>query len=127
MEHPIYHVGSAPHHAYPVKLPKLPNLLGCARRLYKAGVTTTTVWRATSLVSKHEIRGQVRWKKKGHHVSESVGERACSKRKWGKSVGRQRLSDTRRGVPRWPGAVALLSIGASYLALSDYVRVLPRI
>ena len=39
----------------------------------------------------------------------------------------QRLSDTRRGVPRWPGAVALLSIGASYLALSDYVRVLPRI
>jgi uncharacterized membrane protein len=41
-------------------------------------------------------------------------------------VGRQGLSDTRRGVPRWPGAVALLSIGASYLALSDYVTVAPR-
>jgi hypothetical protein len=41
-------------------------------------------------------------------------------------VGRQGLSDTRRGVPRWPGAVALLSIGASYLALSSYVTVVPR-
>jgi hypothetical protein len=41
-------------------------------------------------------------------------------------VGRQGLSDTRRGVPRWPGAGALLSIGASYLALSDYVTVVPR-
>jgi uncharacterized membrane protein len=30
-------------------------------------------------------------------------------------------------VPRWPGAVALLSIGASYLALSDYVTVVPRL
>jgi uncharacterized membrane protein len=42
-------------------------------------------------------------------------------------VGRQGLSDTGRGVARWPGAVALLSIGASYLALSDYVTVEPRI
>jgi uncharacterized membrane protein len=42
-------------------------------------------------------------------------------------VGRQRLSNTRRGVPRWPGAVALLSIGASYLALSDYVTIVPRL
>jgi len=41
-------------------------------------------------------------------------------------VGRQGLSDTRSGVPRWTGAGALLSIGASYLALSDYVTVVPR-
>jgi hypothetical protein len=41
-------------------------------------------------------------------------------------VGGRGLSDTRRGVSRWPGAVALLSIGASYLALSDYVTVVPR-
>ena len=41
-------------------------------------------------------------------------------------MGRQGLSDTRRGLPRSPGAVALLSIGASYLALSDYVTVIPR-
>ena len=39
----------------------------------------------------------------------------------------QGLSRPRRGVPRWPGAVALLSIGASYLALSDYVTVVPRL
>lgn len=39
---------------------------------------------------------------------------------------RREASDVRRGVPRWPGAVALLSIAASYSALSDYVRVLPR-
>ena len=31
------------------------------------------------------------------------------------------------GVPRWPAAVALLSIGASYLALSDYVTFGPRL
>jgi hypothetical protein len=41
-------------------------------------------------------------------------------------VGGQGPSDTRRGVSRWPGAVALLSIGVSYLALSDYVTVVPR-
>lgn len=41
-------------------------------------------------------------------------------------MGGQGLSDTRSGVPRWPGAAALLSIGASYLALSDYVTVVPR-
>lgn len=41
-------------------------------------------------------------------------------------MSRQGFSDTRRGLPRWPGAVALLSIGASYLALSDYVTVVPR-
>jgi uncharacterized membrane protein len=41
-------------------------------------------------------------------------------------VDRREASDVRRGVPRWPGAVALLSIAASYSALSDYVRVLPR-
>ena len=41
-------------------------------------------------------------------------------------MGRQGLPDTQRGVPRWPGAGALLSIGASYLALSDYVTVVPR-
>jgi uncharacterized membrane protein len=40
-------------------------------------------------------------------------------------VDRREASDVRRGVPRWPGAVALLSIAASYSALSDYVRVLP--
>jgi hypothetical protein len=39
---------------------------------------------------------------------------------------RQGLSLSRRGVPRWPGALALLLIGASYLALSDYVAVVPR-
>ena len=40
--------------------------------------------------------------------------------------GRQaRVSDIRRGVPRWPGAVALLSIGAYYVALSKFVVVLP--
>jgi uncharacterized membrane protein len=39
--------------------------------------------------------------------------------------GRER-SEVQRGVPRWPGAVALLAIAASYLALSQYVRVLPR-
>src|SRR5215218_8210073 len=48
------------------------------------------------------------------------------KRKEGKNVGGQGLSDTQSGVPRWPGAAALLSIGASYLALSDYVTVVPR-
>ena len=42
-------------------------------------------------------------------------------------MGRQRLSRTRWGVPRWPAAVALLAIGASYLALSEYVTVGPRI
>ena len=41
-------------------------------------------------------------------------------------MGRPGLSETRRGTPRWPGAVALLLIGASYLALSDYVTVVPR-
>jgi hypothetical protein len=40
-------------------------------------------------------------------------------------VGRQGVSDIRRGVPRWPGAVALLSIGAYYVALSEFVVVLP--
>jgi len=30
-------------------------------------------------------------------------------------------------MPRWPGAVALLLIGASYLALSDYVTIVPRL
>ena len=40
---------------------------------------------------------------------------------------KQGLSHPRRGVGRWPGAVALLSIGASYLALSDYVTVVPRL
>jgi uncharacterized membrane protein len=42
-------------------------------------------------------------------------------------VGRQGLSDTRSGVPRWPGAVALLLIGSSYIALSDYVTIVPRL
>ena len=41
-------------------------------------------------------------------------------------MGRRGSSDARRGVPRWPGAVALLSIGASYLALSEYVTIVPR-
>jgi hypothetical protein len=31
------------------------------------------------------------------------------------------------GVPRWPAAVAILSIGASYLALSEYVTFGPRV
>ena len=39
----------------------------------------------------------------------------------------QGLSRTRRGVPRWPAVVALLSIGASYLALSEYMTVGPRV
>ena len=39
---------------------------------------------------------------------------------------RQGFSDVRRGVPRWPGVLALLSIAASYLALSDYVTIVPR-
>ena len=39
---------------------------------------------------------------------------------------RRGFSDVRRGVPRWPGVVALLSIAASYLALSDYVTIVPR-
>jgi uncharacterized membrane protein len=42
-------------------------------------------------------------------------------------VGRQGLSRTRRGVPRWPAAVAILSIGASYIALSEYVTFGPRL
>jgi uncharacterized membrane protein len=42
-------------------------------------------------------------------------------------VGRRGRVRTPRDVPRWPGAVALLSIGASYLALSDYVTVVPRL
>jgi uncharacterized membrane protein len=41
-------------------------------------------------------------------------------------VDRREFSDVRRGVPRWPGAVAFLSIAASYLALSDYVTIVPR-
>ena len=42
-------------------------------------------------------------------------------------MGRRGRVRTPRDVPRWPGAVALLSIGASYLALSDYVTVVPRL
>ena len=42
-------------------------------------------------------------------------------------MGRRGLVRTPRGVGRWPGAVSLLSIGASYLALSDYVTVVPRL
>jgi uncharacterized membrane protein len=42
-------------------------------------------------------------------------------------VGRQGLSRTRRGVPRWPAAVALLAIGASYIVLSEYVTLGPRV
>jgi hypothetical protein len=42
-------------------------------------------------------------------------------------VGRQGLSSARRGVPRWPAAIAVMSIGASYLALSDYVTFGPRV
>jgi uncharacterized membrane protein len=42
-------------------------------------------------------------------------------------VGRQGLSRTGRGVPRWPAAVAILSIGASYIALSEYVTFGPRL
>jgi uncharacterized membrane protein len=42
-------------------------------------------------------------------------------------VGNRGLVRSPGGVPRWPGAVALLLIGASYLALSDYVTVVPRL
>jgi uncharacterized membrane protein len=42
-------------------------------------------------------------------------------------VGRQGLSRARRGVPRWPAAVALLAIGASYIVLSEYVTLGPRV
>ena len=42
-------------------------------------------------------------------------------------VDRQGLSRTRKGVPRWPAAVAILSIGASYIALSGYVTFGPRV
>src|SRR5215210_451766 len=59
-------------------------------------------------------------------VSRASENRGAGRRTEGKSVGRQGLSDARRGVPRWPGAVALLAIGVSYLALSDYVTVVPR-
>jgi uncharacterized membrane protein len=41
-------------------------------------------------------------------------------------VDSQGSSRTRRGVPRWPAAVALLSIGVSYIALSEYVTFGPR-
>ena len=41
-------------------------------------------------------------------------------------MGRQGRSDAREGAPRWPGTVALLSIGVSYLVLSDYVTVVSR-
>jgi hypothetical protein len=41
-------------------------------------------------------------------------------------VGRQGRSDAREGAPRWPGTVALLSIGVSYLVLSDHVTVVSR-
>lgn len=42
-------------------------------------------------------------------------------------VGRPGLSRAPRGVPRWPAAVALLSIAASYIALSGYVTFGPRV
>ena len=42
-------------------------------------------------------------------------------------VDRHGLSRTRKGVPRWPAAVAILSIGASYIALSGYVTFGPRV
>ena len=42
-------------------------------------------------------------------------------------MGRQGLSRTRRGVPRWPAAVALLAIAASYIVLSEYVTLGPRV
>lgn len=42
-------------------------------------------------------------------------------------MGRRGLVRTPRDVPRWPGAVALLLIGASYIALSDYVTIVPRL
>jgi uncharacterized membrane protein len=45
----------------------------------------------------------------------------------GMSVGRRGIVRSPGGVGRWPGAVALLCIGASYLALSDYVTVVPRL
>src|SRR5918992_1298155 len=52
----------------------------------------------------------------GSYVSERRG-----------GVDGQGLSRTRRGMPPWPATVALLSIGASYLALSEYVTVGPRV
>ena len=42
-------------------------------------------------------------------------------------MGRQGLSRTRRSVPRLPADVAILSIGASYIALSEYVAFGPRL
>ena len=39
---------------------------------------------------------------------------------------RERIARTRRGVRRWPAAVALLSVGVSYIALSGYVTFGPR-
>jgi uncharacterized membrane protein len=41
-------------------------------------------------------------------------------------LGRQGLPRSERSVPRWPAAVALLLIGASYIALSENVTVGPR-
>jgi uncharacterized membrane protein len=41
-------------------------------------------------------------------------------------VGRQVPPLSQKGVPRWPAAVALLLIGASYIALSESVTVGPR-
>ena len=55
----------------------------------------------------------------------NLEERGCSKRKEVR-VDREGIARTRRGVRRWPAAVALLSVGVSYIALSGYVTFGPR-
>jgi uncharacterized membrane protein len=60
-----------------------------------------------------------------HHAT-CQGTRVLASETKGR-VDRQSVSSTRRGVPRWPAAVALLAIGASYLALSEYVTFGPRV
>src|SRR5215212_7733603 len=55
----------------------------------------------------------------------NLEEQGCSKRKEVR-VDREGIARTRRGVRRWPAAVALLSVGVSYIALSGYVTFGPR-
>jgi uncharacterized membrane protein len=55
----------------------------------------------------------------------SKNERAPSEGKV--RVDRGESARARRGVPRWPAAAALLTVGVSYIALSGYVTFGPRV
>jgi hypothetical protein len=59
-----------------------------------------------------------------HGTGNSKSERALGERKV--RLDREGIARTRTGVPRWPAAVALLSVGVSYIALSGYVTFGPR-